>query len=409
MLAGGEGGDFFMSRRSEPLQLSIPHARNFAECLSIFNQKFKLNPLAKFCVFCGQKPESKNKEHIIPQWLIRMTGNPNREINLGFDARHFKNTGQSKLRTFNFKSFQFPACEKCNTKYSALEAKVSGYFKRIFDKDYFNQSEIDELLDWFDKVRIGLWLGYMLLDESVDQVVPKYHIERRIGHRDRALFFYELENDGNTGIQFIGVNTPGFQFIPSCFTLRVNNILFFNYSFDFLFSKQIGFPYPNVFAHTDSPERSMMAEFSEGSRKITLPLINQKFHRASNYIYQPILAPEILESDSTDFKDIYNTEYVKNNCFDYQKGRGNIFYFDRALLRLNDDTELQLYSDFQKLDPITFPKKIGIQTFETLEKLLKVKPQVQMLNEEHKLNIEKNRLAILTEHQKLMRLYKSKE
>jgi hypothetical protein len=31
-----EGGDFFMSRRSEPLQLSIPHARNFVLCLSIF-------------------------------------------------------------------------------------------------------------------------------------------------------------------------------------------------------------------------------------------------------------------------------------------------------------------------------------------------------------------------------------
>lgn len=32
-LARGEGGDFFTSRRSEPLQLSIPHARNFVLCL----------------------------------------------------------------------------------------------------------------------------------------------------------------------------------------------------------------------------------------------------------------------------------------------------------------------------------------------------------------------------------------
>lgn len=34
-VAGGEGGDFFTSRRSEPLQLSIPQARNFVVCLSI--------------------------------------------------------------------------------------------------------------------------------------------------------------------------------------------------------------------------------------------------------------------------------------------------------------------------------------------------------------------------------------
>jgi hypothetical protein len=37
VLAGGEGGDFFTSRRSEPLRLSIPHARNFVLCLSMIN------------------------------------------------------------------------------------------------------------------------------------------------------------------------------------------------------------------------------------------------------------------------------------------------------------------------------------------------------------------------------------
>lgn len=34
-MAGGEGGDFFTSRRSEPLRLSIPQARNFVLCLSM--------------------------------------------------------------------------------------------------------------------------------------------------------------------------------------------------------------------------------------------------------------------------------------------------------------------------------------------------------------------------------------
>ncbi len=39
--------------------------------------------MEKFCVFCGSKPESKNKEHILPQWLIKMRDDPNREIYLG--------------------------------------------------------------------------------------------------------------------------------------------------------------------------------------------------------------------------------------------------------------------------------------------------------------------------------------
>jgi hypothetical protein len=28
--------------------------------------------------FCGKNSESKTKEHIIPQWLIKYTGDPNR-------------------------------------------------------------------------------------------------------------------------------------------------------------------------------------------------------------------------------------------------------------------------------------------------------------------------------------------
>ena len=26
--------------------------------------------MAKYCMFCGNKPQDKNKEHIIPRWLI---------------------------------------------------------------------------------------------------------------------------------------------------------------------------------------------------------------------------------------------------------------------------------------------------------------------------------------------------
>ncbi|QJB40178.1 hypothetical protein HF324_20870 [Chitinophaga oryzae] len=32
----------------------------------------------KYCIFCGEQPQSKTKEHIIPKWLIEMTGDPNR-------------------------------------------------------------------------------------------------------------------------------------------------------------------------------------------------------------------------------------------------------------------------------------------------------------------------------------------
>jgi hypothetical protein len=47
VLEGAEGGDFFTSRRSAPLQLSIPQARNFALCLSI-NTLMKIRTIDYF-------------------------------------------------------------------------------------------------------------------------------------------------------------------------------------------------------------------------------------------------------------------------------------------------------------------------------------------------------------------------
>ena len=39
--------------------------------------------MEKRCIFCGKVPETKTKEHVIPQWLINMTGDPKRNLHLG--------------------------------------------------------------------------------------------------------------------------------------------------------------------------------------------------------------------------------------------------------------------------------------------------------------------------------------
>ena len=71
--------------------------------------------MAKVCVFCGAKPNGKTKEHVVPRWLIELTGNPKREVFLGFEKKP-----QAKQRRFAFDQFTFPACDACNNKYANL-------------------------------------------------------------------------------------------------------------------------------------------------------------------------------------------------------------------------------------------------------------------------------------------------
>jgi hypothetical protein len=346
-------------------------------------------------VFCGEKPNSKNKEHIIPKWLIKSTGNPNREIYLGNDLRYFQKNGESKIRKFSFNSFQFPACESCNYEFSLKEEKVKYIFERLFNNDYFTNYEIDTLLDWFDKVRIGLWLGSITLDNLIDIIDPKFHINSRIAHRDRALFLYETEKSEWKGIQFTGFNTPGFQFIPSCFCLRVNHLFFFNYSFDFLFAENIGFPYPKIFKNNEDNPRLYELELEKGKGKFSLPVINNKFIKASCYIYQPIIPKEIY---GTRLEEYYKSDkYVQENCLDYNNRKGSIFFFEKGLQKLDDESELLLTNNLT-YKAECFTKKITQQTLYCIESLIKFKPHVKLEDKVRMNKMEEIRLIVLNAH-----------
>ena len=39
----------------------------------------------KFCVFCGKPPDGKTREHVVPYWLLEMTGDPTRVVAFGLD------------------------------------------------------------------------------------------------------------------------------------------------------------------------------------------------------------------------------------------------------------------------------------------------------------------------------------
>ena len=155
--------------------------------------------MTKFCVFCGVYPQSKNKEHVLPRWLIEMTGDPKRQAAFGVDF----NSETFAIRKFSYDSFTFPACSNCNERFSGLEASVKNICLRLLRWQPLSANDLILFLDWLDKVRVGLWLGYFYLDKNLMGIDPQFHIESRIGRLDRMVAIGRTEGRG-LGLSFAG-------------------------------------------------------------------------------------------------------------------------------------------------------------------------------------------------------------
>ena len=300
---------------------------------------------SKFCVFCGCRPQGKTKEHIIPRWLIELTGDPSREAYFGF-SKNFD--ADPKHRKYAFDQFTFPACNKCNNKYSSLEAQVNPVLKNILADRPIPAYQVSLFLDWLDKVRVGLWLGMMQLDNNSAFVDPKFHIETRIGQSDRLLIV-EKSNGFDKRLNFGGADTYSFSMTPSAFVLIVNNYYFTNISYAFLFSGRLGFPFPQN--KTISPDHDRIdCDFLAGNKRIMKPLIRRTIFEKGIRIFQPMFGYGLV-GDSV--KPYYESDYVRTHSMNYETGRGNIFeenvslkeYHEHDLINL---TPLYIHDDCEQ-------------------------------------------------------------
>lgn len=240
--------------------------------------------VAKFCVFCGNSPESQNKEHVLPQWLLKLTGDPNRLVTLGYDYR------AKKEIYFRWKSLVTPACEACNTEYAALEGEIRPIVEALLERRSIAANNYVKLLDWLDKVRVGLWLNYHLIMKNPVGIDPSFFIKSRIRKKDRFLAVYPL-TEKNKGLNAHGAETLSFQGAPSAFGLRVNNLFLVNCSSDYLFSGRCGFPFPATMEMHIDGECSGLLEMGEfkATKKIKSPLLRFPIFKPSVFLFQPIM------------------------------------------------------------------------------------------------------------------------
>jgi hypothetical protein len=269
----------------------------------------------KICVFCGSAPESKTREHVIPQWLIKLTGDPKRKANFDIDWK--KNP--PGIRQFAFDQFTFPACDTCNSNFAKLEGAAHEIVTSLLAGGELAETAFHLLLDWLDKVRVGLWLSKYILDENPLGNTPNFYIAQRLRAFDRGVIV--LRHTGKKQrLSFMGTFLPSFVISPTAFALIINDIVLINLTEMDLCGHRLGFPFlRKVALHENGP---MQTEVHPGIERCMKPILNNFRHTESSGFFQPIYSAMIgMEG----MKELYSTEYVANNSFDVEQGIGGVF------------------------------------------------------------------------------------
>lgn len=291
--------------------------------------------MKKKCVFCGLPLKSKTKEHVLPQWLLKLTGDPNRTVNIGMNWKN-----REPIR-FAFNKLTVPACGVCNEEFAELESRTKPIVVRLLEHTAVTGDDFITLLDWLDKVRVGLWINEHYFNKTPFVVNPKFGIKKRLASKDRMLALYRLP-DLQKGLQVSAASSFIFQYQPSCIGLRINDLFFFNMSSDFLFSKRAGFPYPKIKYNQVGGDLHGMLNCSnfDITRRVQHPIIRKHIHEAAIEIYQPIMMPaEMIEyQDGTEPYFDYTDPYIIEGCLPpVEEGKGKLFrQYPDKVIRIDD-------------------------------------------------------------------------
>jgi hypothetical protein len=258
-----------------------------------------------------------------------MTGNPNRVVSHGYrwtTGRPFE---------FSFDQLVFPACSPCNSRYSGFEDRAKSVVEAICGKEAVAPDDYVHLLDWLDKVRIGLWLGYRYLQQNTAQ--PNFTIDSRLARKDRMVAIYTI-GDHQKGLNTWGPETKLFQIKPSVFCLRVNHILFFNASWDYMCSSRCGYPYPRQIrlarAH---PGMLLMGDFRTRKR-ITHPVM-RGLMKSCVTLTQPVLQTNFDGSITALTDD--DIDYHLQHAWPGRNGLGPLFrQFSQETVEVSSDSDL---------------------------------------------------------------------
>ncbi|MBL0075848.1 MAG: hypothetical protein IPP41_07900, partial [Rhodocyclaceae bacterium] len=204
------------------------------------------------------------------------------------------------------------------SEHSDLEADAKNLVERALASDPLSAIEISRLLDWLDKVRVGLWLGFHMLNKDFFGVEPNFHIKRRIGQFDRILLV-QRSMTTQKRLNFAGADTPAFSYHPSAFTLTINDVFLTNISSAYLLSRRLGLPYPDrLYLLPDRHE--LFCKLQPGLNRVLRPVVQRTWPRDARVIYQPMFG-QVLASSLR----LLRHTYVRQHSIDFDRGIGSVF------------------------------------------------------------------------------------
>jgi len=274
-----------------------------------------------FCIFCGEQPTSKTKEHVLPLWLLKLTGDPKRRVIVG---PFLSKRTEEAFRKQSFDSLHFPACGVCNNRFGNLEASAKDTVEKLLDEQPLSTGDIYVLLDWLDKVRVGLWLGFhQYLDENIHGIKPRFYISQRIGLLDRTVLIVAIKGHPK-GLHFFGIQTPAFAYVPSCFALIINGYAFFNVSENLLLSEGLGLPRLEAIMLIDG---QINYGVGPGTDMVSTPVLRVRPMIQGTRIHQPNFPSKFVNYT---VPDMYKTEHVRSLFESVDKGTGKVLVENRG-------------------------------------------------------------------------------